>query len=361
MNVWLRRCIVWLLSACCLLAAVSARAAAPIDFGAVKTSLDLITRIALLEDPADAWTSGQVLGQAGWQPTTPEQLNRGLTSSAVWLRLEVVNASDRALTRWLTLGSPRLEHVDYYRFVPGELEPAEVGASGMAHALASRPVPGLISIFPVRLAPGESATLLLRTAGRTRLILSPALWEPLAYRAHESEQIVQQLVPVFVLLGVALYMFVRVLAYRTGDMLVLAFWLSFMALYELSFGGHLYRFFLSAGGETAVRSTIVLSNLCLGLSAGFTLQFLGLYRWRSWLLSYGFFIVASLILACQSAFGDMRAANSMALPLLLGFFVFWPVSIASAWYHGIRHAGLFLLATSGMWISILLRLIEQQG
>ncbi len=350
----------WLV--CCLgLAAAPARAVEMVAIDRVEQYLDLTPWVEMLEDGAAALTPEQVLLQPGWQSATHQRLNLGVTEAAVWLRLRVENRSGKPLERWLTLGSSRLEQVDYYRLAPGSATPVEVAVSGLAHALERRPQAGLISIFPLRLESGASATLLLRASGRTRMVLEPALWEPLAYRAQESDLTVRQLVPLCALLGVALCMLVHGLARRDRSLLLLAAWLLLMALYAFAYGGHLYRFVFHQGGEPAVRATVLLSHLCLVLCASFTLLFLRLYSQRGWRVVYLLFIGASLLLALQSTFGDLRLANVMTIPLLGAFFVIWPISILWAWHRGVANAGLFWFASCGLCFTVILRLAEQLG
>lgn len=350
----------WLL--CCLaFAGVAARANDFVDFAKVGSYLDLTFRLEILEDSAAALTSEQVLLQPSWQPARPQNLNRGVTNAAVWLKFQVENRSGKSLERWLTLGSPRLEQVDYYRLRSGNAQPVETAVSGLAHPLALRPEAGLVSIFPVKLDPGESATLLLRVAGRTRMLLEPGLWEPLAYRAQESDLTVRQLVPLCALLGVALCMLLHSLVRRDRSLLLLATWLSVLALFEFSFRGHLYRAVFYEGGEPAVRATVVLTNLVMLLCASFTLLFLRLYQQRGWRLAYLLFVLANLLLILQAAFADLRAANVLTVPLLVLFFVIWPISILAAWHRGVANAGLFSLASFGLCLAIVLRLVEQMG
>lgn len=352
----------WLLFLCCWLAGSGVRAASlPVDFAAVAGHLDLASRIELLEDHEAALAPAQALDRSGWQTATPDRLNFGVSDAAIWLRLRVENRSGRTLTRWLTLGAPRLEDVRYYRFAPGAAEPLETAVSGLAHPIEVRPEPGLVSIFPVRLAPGESAVLLLRVAGRTRLFMLPDLWEPLSFRVHESDLTVHQLVSLSILCGLLLYMLVHALARKTPHMLLLSAWLASVALYELSFGGYLYRFVLSFGGEPAVRSTVILSNLSAALGAVFAFRFLCLHELRVWRWTYLPFITGSFLLAAQAAFGDLLAANAMTLPWLTGFMGVWQLSIVTSWYRGVQNAGLFMLASLGLWLAVLLRLGEQHG
>lgn len=337
------------------------RAAEVVDFAAVAQYLELSQRMEWLQDRQARLEPAQAMQASDWQPASPANLNLGVSDSAIWLRLRVENRSLQRQTRWLTLGSPRLEWVDFYRFAPGDPAWSESAVGGLARALDRRPVSGLVSIFPVRLAPGESATLLLRVAGRTRLFMKPELWEPLTYRSRESDLIVRQMAPISAVLGVVLYMLVHGLARRSRDMLLLSGWLCLMALFELAFDGYLYRFFLSSGGELAVRVTLVLSNLVVILCAVFTLFFLRLYQQRGWRRLYLLYIAANLVNLVRTAFGDLFAANVVTVPLLLLFFLIWPISILAAWRRRVANAGLYFIATLSLWTVIILRLLEQEG
>lgn len=353
--------LAWLIAGLLAFGAGPLRAAEAVDFGALDSQLELSERIEWLQDRPARLDPLQAMAAPGWRPATRADLSLGVSESAVWLRLRVENRSLHERTRWFTLGSPRLEWVDFYRFAPGDPAWGETAVGGLGRALERRPVSGLVSIFPVTLAAGESATLLLRVAGRTRLLMKPELWEPMSYRSHESDLIVRQLAPISAVLGVVLYMLVHGLARRSRDMLLLAGWLCLVALYELSFDGYLYRFFFSSGGELAVRATLVLSNLCVTLCAVFTLSFLRLYQQPGWRLAYLSYIAINLVVLGQSAWGDLFAANVAAVPLMLVFCLVWPISILAAWRRRVANASLYFVATLSLWVAIILRLLEQEG
>ena len=353
--------LAWLVVGLLVIGASPLHAAERIDFGVLVPRLELSERIERLEDRSASLEPLQAMAAPGWQRATPAALNLGVSESAVWLRLQVENRSLHERTRWFTIGSPRLEWVDFYRFAPGDPVWVETVVGGLGRALERRPVSGLVSIFPVTLAAGESATLLLRVAGRTRLLMTPELWEPLNYRSRESDRIMRQLAPVSVVLGIALYMLVHGLARRSRDMLLLAGWLCLMGFYELAFDGYLYRFLFSSGGEPAVRVTLVLSNLCVILCAVFTLFFLRLYLHRAWCWAYLCYIAVNLVFLWQSAFGDLLAANVAAAPLMLVFLLVWPASILAAWRQRVANASLYFLATLSLWPAVILRLLEQEG
>lgn len=353
--------VLWLGIALLGLGAGPLRAAEVVDFGVVEPQLKLSQRVEWLQDRQARLEPAQAMTASDWQPVAHASLNLGISQSAVWLRLRVENRSREEQLRWLTLGSPRLEWVDFYRFAPGQPAWVESAVGGLARPLEHRPVPGLVSIFPVRLAPGASATLLLRVAGRTRLMLKPELWEPLAYRSHESDMIVNQLVPTSAVLGVVLYMLVHGLARRSRDMLLLSCWLGLIALFELAFDGYFYRFFLSDGGEPAVRATLLLSNLVVIMCAVFTLFFLRLYQHRAWYWAYLLYIAVNLANLMRTAFGDLFAANVVTGPLLLLFSLVWPISILAAWRRRVANAGLYFIAALSLWVAVILRLLEQQG
>lgn len=361
MSRLMRGLLAWLIAGLLGLGAGPLRAAEVVDFGTLDSQLELSERVEWLQDQSASLDPLQAMAAPDWRAATRDDLNLGVSESAVWLRLRVENRSLHERTRWFALGSPRLEWVDFYRFAPGAPAWDETAVGGLGRALERRPMSGLVSIFPVTLAAGESATLLLRVAGRTRLLMKPELWEPMSYRSRESDLIVRQLAPISAVLGVVLYMLVHGLARRSRDMLLLAGWLCLMALYELSFDGYLYRFFFSSGGELAVRATLVLSNLCVILCAVFTLSFLRLYQQRGWRLAYLLYIAANLVNLMRTAFGDLFAANLVTVPLLLLFFLVWPISILAAWRHRVANAGLYFVATLSLWAAIILRLLEQEG
>lgn len=361
MSRLMRGLLAWLIAGLLGLGAGPLRAAEVVDFGTLDSQLELSECVEWLQDQSASLDPLQAMAAPDWRAATRDDLNLGVSESAVWLRLRVENRSLHERTRWFALGSPRLEWVDFYRFAPGAPAWDETAVGGLGRALERRPMSGLVSIFPVTLAAGESATLLLRVAGRTRLLMKPELWEPMSYRSRESDLIVRQLAPISAVLGVVLYMLVHGLARRSRDMLLLAGWLCLMALYELSFDGYLYRFFFSRGGELAVRATLVLSNLCVILCAVFTLSFLRLYQQRGWRLAYLLYIAANLVNLMRTAFGDLFAANLVTVPLLLLFFLVWPISILAAWRHRVANAGLYFVATLSLWAAIILRLLEQEG
>ncbi len=361
MSRLMRGLLAWLIAGLLGLGAGPLRAAEVVDFGTLDSQLELSERVEWLQDQSASLDPLQAMAAPDWRAATRDDLNLGVSESAVWLRLRVENRSLHERTRWFALGSPRLEWVDFYRFAPGAPAWHETAVGGLGRALERRPMSGLVSIFPVTLAAGESATLLLRVAGRTRLLMKPELWEPMSYRSRESDLIVRQLAPISAVLGVVLYMLVHGLARRSRDMLLLAGWLCLMALYELSFDGYLYRFFFSSGGELAVRATLVLSNLCVILCAVFTLSFLRLYQQRGWRLAYLLYIAANLVNLMRTAFGDLFAANLVTVPLLLLFFLVWLISILAAWRHRVANAGLYFVATLSLWAAIILRLLEQEG
>ncbi len=361
MSRLMRGLLAWLIAGLLGLGAGPLRAAEVVDFGTLDSQLELSERVEWLQDQSASLDPLQAMAAPDWRAATRDDLNLGVSESAVWLRLRVENRSLHERTRWFALGSPRLEWVDFYRFAPGAPAWDEMAVGGLGRALERRPMSGLVSIFPVTLAAGESATLLLRVAGRTRLLMKPELWEPMSYRSRESDLIVRQLAPISAVLGVVLYMLVHGLARRSRDMLLLAGWLCLMALYELSFDGYLYRFFFSRGGELAVRATLVLSNLCVILCAVFTLSFLRLYQQRGWRLAYLLYIAANLVNLMRTAFGDLFAANLVTVPLLLLFFLVWLISILAAWRHRVANAGLYFVATLSLWAAIILRLLEQEG
>ena len=356
---------VWRWVFCCLLClgglAGQLARANPIDLAAPLKYLQIAGQVAILEDKAGALSPTGALAEPGWQTATPRLLNRGSSDAAYWLRLEVSNTGPASVTRWLSIGSPRIEAVDFYQMKPGEAKAQPDGQGGAYLPLEQMPVAGKTAIFPVTLAAGEAATLLVRVAGRTTIAIEAALWDPLAFREQEASSDLRQLIPVAALMTVAIYLLVHSLARRDRSFLLLAGWLFGAALHELAFNGYLHRYVFTGGGELNLRAPVVIGNLSIVLSAAFMYVFLKLERFRVWRWLYLAFIAVSLGTAVAGVFASLRPAIEVSHAILTAFYLVWPLSMLSAWRHRLPDTGLFIISVSGLWCVHIARLLMLLG
>ena len=331
------------------------------NLGAFGTQADLTGKVAILEDAGALQTAVAVLAQAGWRVASPADLRQGATESAFWLRLRVCNTATRPLSRWLVLGSPRLEFVDYYQFSGSQGQLQQSAQSGVGRAFDIRPIPGVLSIFPVVLEPGGEAILLLRVAGRTLVNMQLGLWEPVAYREQEVAHGLSEVVLISVLLAVALLMLVHGLARLDWAQLMLGGWIGLVLSFKLAFEGYIYQYVFPAGGEMALRAPLVLSNLVSILCLILTLNFLALRRMRFWSGLFASLLLACFCTLCFSIFGSLLKVATLTLVMMFVLYILLPLSALAAWRQALPNARVYLLATLGLCLTALLRVFEQIG
>ena len=332
-----------------------------LDVGVTDRQVAVWGELAILEDPGAKLSPSTALAQAGWQIATPRLMSRSTSTSAFWLRLVVVNHAPDRVTRWLGVGSQQLEDIGFYRMAPGDGHVQQFLRGGAVHPRKEMALSGRTFVFPVSLASGEVATLLLRVEGRTTLSMEVGLWEPAALREQEAEKDIAHLIPLTALLTVALYLLVHSLARMDRPLLLLASWLLLAALHDLSYGGYLNRYVLTNGGEPSLRNSAVLANLALAMCSAFMYAFLELSRLKFWRIVYLGLPVIFLAIALGAALGDLRLFIALTNGFLVTFLLIWPLSMLWAWRQRLPNVGIFFIAIAGQWVILILRLVTVLG
>lgn len=104
----------------------------------------------------------------------------GFDTRAFWLKLELRNPGQQPVTRWLSIGHPRLEKVDLLTSTAAGWQQR---ALGIATPLASRgEVERAYGVFPIDLPADSVQTVWVRVWSQTSVDLTPTIWTPVAYR-----------------------------------------------------------------------------------------------------------------------------------------------------------------------------------
>lgn len=328
-----------------------------LDVSQVGVRAQLDAYLQVLPDGDAAMSPGAALERGGWLPATPERLRRASASSGFWLRLPLANQGAERVTRWLVVGSPRLEAVDFFLVPEGRLVPQATQRGGMLRPLDERPVAGTESIFTASLAPGERAVALVRVQTRTPVDVNVEVWEPLAYRDHQLRDHLWVLVPVTALAVVALALLAHALVRRDIALLSLAGWLVSAGVHELAQEGYLYRHVFDQGGELALRVPFVAALAVVMSSAAFFHTFLGIKDLPGWRHVFPTASVISVLLLVGLTWVDLHAfaeINLMAIALYIGL---GAAALISAWHHGRPYAGLVLMLSAGQAIAYAWRLL----
>ncbi|MFJ3045616.1 ATP-binding protein [Herbaspirillum chlorophenolicum] len=343
------------------LAADAQSGVAPVDIAGVSGMLALRSQLAVLEGPSARQDVQAVMARSDWQIVTDRRLNGGYSSAAVWLRGALFNSSEVTVTRWLAVGSTRLERVTYFRLPADRGKAQEVIYSGNAVPLDQRPEVSHIPLFPVTLAPGERIDFALKIQTRSALDVNIALWEPSVFRQDEGRELAAQAILIGLPVLLALYALIQGVVWRDRGFLLLAVWIGFALAYICSFQGYLYRYAIPDGGELLVRAPSTIAGITSAIYAVMTLEFVGIQRVRFWKWTYRVMIATMLALSAWTALGDYRAAAQVSNMVIGIFYLFWIASMLYAWRRRMPNALLFLVSFALVWLMMCGKLLELNG
>ena len=199
-----------------------------------------LQQVMLAEDLSTQANLDDVLaGQLAFNPIPPHTpIHLGYSDSAFWLRVQVANPEDQAVTRWLVIGQPRIRHIDLYEQKNGQWQETR---GGMAVPFSTRVFPTLSQIFELNLPAHSTQTVYVRVASETVIVMQPGLWKPEQFLRFEwqTERVVyftSGILLLALIFGLLLTLFARDPAF-----LVYGFAVFFYMLVILTVSGLAYR------------------------------------------------------------------------------------------------------------------------
>lgn len=315
-----------------------------VDLSRVTNHLRLVQSLSFLEDRDGQLSAGEALKQSGWIAAPPDPLTRGFTKSAFWLRSIFYNSSDQPVTRWLSVGTVRLEDVRYFRFAPGKEEPSETLFAGNRMPLDSREIRAACSVFPITLEPGERIVVALRVQSRSSVSIEARVWNPASFQEAETSDILTEMLLVGSMGTMALFSLLLGLARRDRVFLALAAGAIAEIIYDMAFQGFLYRFILTGGGDIVLRAPGIVGPIAHVLLCAMAAMFIGIDRIAIWWRTLAVFSAILLAGSLWAALGDYRTAVSILTVVQIAYEAFWIVAVLNSWRCGFGNARLVLLA-----------------
>ena len=346
---------------CCLWAGGAPSTAQELEPVDVATSTVLTPKLAILIDRGGKMTLQQALMAPGWEPATPANLNRGYTTDTIWLRGAVHNGGSQQLTRWLALGSIRLEWIRFTRLTQDLWQAAPTMLSGTSQLMEEAPVRANANyIFPIDFQPGERVDYVLQIRSRSVVSIAAKLWEPAAFRQNEGQDARSQGLLLGPMIMAALYALVMGLRGRDRDFLVLAWCIGVMTVYNLQFYGMLFQVF-PAYYDLLGRATQPLTALNTASCALMTMLLLRLDRERLWRWAYGAPLVLFVLVSAACLQGDFPRAPGWLREVMASFDLVCIASIVVVLWR--RRPGTVLpaLACLLIWLVLLSRLLTVYG
>ena len=145
---------------------------------------DLRDMAGVLIDDSAALDIHAVTGPAMAERFAIGGQNVGAKKAAVWMQFTLHNPANQERTWWFDTGTRVLQAVDLY--TQGHQSQWIHQSASSNRPFAQRPLPTTDFVFPVVLAPGQTARLLLRVQSTSALApsVTPILWQPDAYREY---------------------------------------------------------------------------------------------------------------------------------------------------------------------------------
>ncbi|MBF0625632.1 MAG: response regulator [Magnetococcales bacterium] len=348
-RVWL-----WLVTA---LGGVASAAAAPppLALSQALEGLSASRHLWILEDPGRRLTLEAV--------TRPEMAARfrplgmfssqGLSASAWWVRLEVVNPADRPLDWLLQITHPTLDYLDVHHLLPGR--PIQSWQLGDRRPFSARPIPFETPVVPLTTPAAATSLVHLRLAydavGFADADL--LLWTPREFATHRD---LNGLLLGLYLGGLAFMVVYNLFVYASTGMREYGWYVAYIALVTLATAavlglGHRYLYPDSAL-LTELMPTLTL-HLALLVGAQFCRIFLDTPTLaprldRLFTLVMALFAGSILLMAV----GFKQAGMQLALLVGLILVPAPPLLGAWLWWRGHRKARLVTLAWSILLVGI---------
>ncbi|MEQ6885254.1 EAL domain-containing protein [Salicola sp. Rm-C-2C1-2] len=123
-----------------------------------------------------------------WSPVAGRMVNFGYTDGTHWYRMRVENPLSSPVERFLEVGYPLLDHIEFYQVREGEI--VESHLTGDNYPFKSRPMAHRSFVLPVDLEPDSVSHIYLRvmTSGSHQIPLT--LWQPERfYEANEKDMV----------------------------------------------------------------------------------------------------------------------------------------------------------------------------
>ena len=128
------------------------------------------------------------LGACPFKKVQPGDLTPGLTAGAIWLQLQLGNASGIELRRWLVVGHPQLQHVTLW-VNDGTADGShrwQVQRAGNATPQNQRAIPMAYPVLPLVLPAQAVQTVYVRVATANVLDATTTLWQSAPYIAQQG-------------------------------------------------------------------------------------------------------------------------------------------------------------------------------
>ncbi len=179
----------------------------------------------------------QAFANGRFQASTTPVPGFGLTSHGAWLKFDVQNSTERAVTRRLTVKSAWLNYIDIY-IIQHNQRVAHY-KTGDARPLSSRQIDNRLFVFEHDFAPGTTAVY-LRAQSHEPLVLPIAFSDTATAVKHDRNRSYGYGILYGIISGLLLFNLLIYISIRQQRYLFYVFYLSMYLFMDISYTGHGY-------------------------------------------------------------------------------------------------------------------------
>lgn len=283
---------------------------------------------------------------ANWQLLTDDSVYLTPVDGHSWIRLTVHNPDSHSRRLLVQLANTEVPGVSAWILTDDRQPQPLYGELGLNHAFNARPVHYRHVLYPLMLAGGQSQTLLLRIDHYFAFKLTPALYDEQQFLTRSSRELVFFGMLYGAIAMIVIYNLFMYWSLREKSQLLYLLFGSFTGLFIAMQEGHFYQFIASQylwPKETFYAVVTALMGFCFTF---FTVYFLDLQRWSSWLMRL-VLAVGSLTALFLILLGINQQPVILSHYSLLLIITLYCTAIAAAlhvWHHKVSSAGFFALA-----------------
>ncbi|MBF0399336.1 MAG: response regulator [Magnetococcales bacterium] len=243
----------------------------PMQIAPQMNGLFASQHLLILEDPDRSLTLADLT-----QPATAARFqpggkvtSQGITRSAWWVRVDVVNPTDRPISWLLQALNPLLDYLDLYHLIDDH--PVEVWHMGDHRPFSARPIPFASPIVPLETPARTTSHIYLRYAFQTVGIVDTEilLWTPTEFAHYRDWHGMLTGCYTGSLLFMALYNLFIFIATRMRAYLWYVVYMGMYMITGLAITGEGHRFFYTHSAWL----TELMPNFSIMLSMAFAMQF----------------------------------------------------------------------------------------
>ena len=329
-------------------------AADPVALNADTARLSVTPDLSICRDPSGKMGLGEI--RQAWveglpSPRPVSRLTFGFTEDAIWMRFLLQNRDHVLLTGLVELNSPRMDEVDGYVLYDGGR--IEHFAGGNARTPSPNMMATRCPTFPVSVAPGEQAEVLIRVRSETSIQLPLQLWTQRTFAEAQAADAGAYACLFGYWLALIVLGFVFGAASKDSGYVIYSMKTAAIFVSCLILSGYWRWLGLPFDATLAKTGVIMFGEVGVFVVLLFMQRLLDLNQLMPLLSKW---ITRASWAGCVFTVGLVSISYRVAYPLfvvhllLLGAGVM--VVAAMAWYRGCRVARIYLAAWSAFWICL---------